>query len=338
MDNINKMDICKVNTDHYDNEGFLYINKHSTETFVKGEIRDINMNLICPGVIVPIINPIKETTRDVSGDEHLVSIESCLPHITHYYHLQKGKKIRIYWNQLNKMFMVSTEHKIYTYSDSSFYVDTVNFDLLDKNLCYYATVNSLEKKLILTNIVNKEHPHLLDSYDIYEDLAFMHHIDKTLVKCPVDALTAKKMIDEQLETFNNGVLFILADGRQIEYRNWHYNYYCMLEKPETMSLYIYFLLCLNKYAEGETFADYYHSLHEFINEYLDFFPEYKETFTYMSKKLLNYAVTEEQEQSAQEQSAQAMSAQAKCDQAKITAIKNLLDLDPEELLLVLIKY
>ena len=309
-----------MNTEHYDNEGFLYINKHSTETFVKGEIRDIHMNLICPGVILPIINPIRETTRDAFGDEHLVSIESCLPHITHFYPLQKGKKIRIYWNPLNKMFMVSTEHKIYTYSDKSFYIDTVNFDLLDKNLCYYATVSSIEKKLILTNIVHKERPHLLNSYDIYEDLAFAHHIDKTLVRYEVDALTAKKLIDEHLNKFKNGVLFILADGRQIEYRNWHYNYYCMLEKPETMSLYIYFILCLNKYAEGETFADYFLSLHDFINEYLDFFPEYVETFDYMSNKMQNYVAKEA------------------LDQAKIAAIQKLLELDPEELLLVLIEY
>lgn len=314
-----------MNMDHYDNEGFLYINKHSTETFVKGEIRDINNTLICPGVIMPIINPIHEANRaEFECNEQLASIENCLPHITHFYPLQKGKKIRIYWDHINKMFMVSTEHKIYTYNDASFYLETVNFDLLDKQLCYYAISNATEKKLILTNIVNKEQPDLQTSYDIYEDLAFTYHIGKELVKCEVDALMVVKIIDEQLNQFENGVLFILDDGRQAEYRNRNYNYYCMLEKPETMSIYIYFIIALNRYAEGTTFADYFTSLYEYIKEYLDFFPEYTECFHYMTTKIQNY-VNAECDQNTN-------------DQEKIKIVHKLLEIEPEELLLMLIKY
>jgi hypothetical protein len=316
-----------IDMEHYDNEGFFYLNKHSTETFIKGEIRDINNTLICPGVIVPIINPIYEANHEAFTDDNtqLVSMESCLPYITHFYPLQKGKKIRIYWNHNNDMFMVSTEHKIYTYSDPDFYLDTVNFDLLDKQLCYYAIASSTEQKLILTNIVQKTQPDLLTSYDIYEDLAFAHHIGKELVKCEVDTLTVIKIIDEQLNHFENGVLFILDDGRQVEYRNQKYSYYCMLEKPETMSIYIYFILALNRYAAGATFTDYFTSLHEYIQEYLDFFPEYTRQFQYMTAALENYVAAECTDQSTS-------------DHAKIETIQKLLEIVPEELLLLLIEY
>jgi hypothetical protein len=220
--------------------------------------------------------------------------------------------------------MVSTEHRIYTYSDPEFYLDTVNFDLLDKQLCYYATASTTEHKLILTNIVNKTKPDLVGSYDIYEDLAFAHHIGKELVKCEVDALTVVKIIDEQLNQFDHGVLFILNDGRQAEYRNRQYNYYCMLEKPETMSIYIYFILALNQYAEGETFTEYFTNLHEFIEEYLNFFPKYTEQFQYITTTLQNYVIAECTEDAS--------------DQEKINTIKHLLERDPEELLLLLIEY
>lgn len=315
-----------MNAAHYDNEGFYYINKHSTQTFVKGEIRDINNILLCPGVIVPMINPIREANReDFESDVHLVSIEACLPHITHYYPLQKGLKIRIYWDHINNVFMVSTEQRIYLYNHTTCYLDTVNFDLLDKDLCYYAVASVNEQKLILTNIVNKAQPNLLASYDIYEDLAFAYHIDREFVKNGVDTPTVLNIIDQQLNKFENGVLFIMDDGRQAEYRNQRYNYYCMLEKPETMSNYIYFILCLNKYAEGDTFNEYFASLHEFIPKYLEFFPEYTECFRYMTKNILNYVSRECKESEPS-------------DQAKIVSIRELLEREPEELLLLLIAH
>jgi len=121
------------------------------------------------------------------------------------------------------------------------------------------------------------------------------------------------------------VLFILDDGRQVEYRNQKYSYYCMLEKPETMSIYIYFILALNRYAAGATFTDYFTSLHEYIQEYLDFFPEYTRQFQYMTAALANYVAAECTDQST-------------TDQAKIETIQKLLEIVPEELLLLLIEY
>lgn len=310
-----------MNLDHYENEGFLYINTHSNETFVKGDIRDIDMNLICPGVIVPIINPIKEATRDLVGDEHFVTIDSCLPKISHYTSLQKGVKIRIYWYEQLQKFIVSTEKNIYTYDNRNFYLHTVNFDLLDKNLCYYAIASVTEQKLILTNIVDKQNISLAASYNVSEDLAFMYDIDDILPKIYVTDFIAKKIIDEQLDTFENGVLFILSDGNQVEIRNEKYNYYCMLEKPDNMSIYIYFIKYLNKHAEGNSFDEYFNSLHEFMYEYLDFFPEHSNKFKYMTDKLNKYIMAE---------------CLHDTDEAKIAVINKILTLDPEELLLILV--
>ena len=328
----NEMATNEMNLEHYENEGFLYMNKHATETFIKGEIRDIHMNLICPGVIVPIINPIKDASREEFDDKNVLSLEQCLPLITHYYPLQKGKKIRIYWDQLSETFMVSTEQKIYTQNIATFFLNTVNFDLLDKTLCYYAIVSRKEKKLILTNMVNKAQPDLQASYKIATDLAFTYHIDKEVITYEVNAETAKFIIDEQLATFENGALFLFADGQQMEYRNWHYNYYCMLEKPETVSVNLYYVRYLNKYAEGETFVEYFVNLHEFMREYLEYFPEHKEAFHLMSARLSNYIVLELEQEHMQ------IHMQAKTDQEKMTAINKLLELDPEELLLLLLNY
>ena len=319
-----------MDSEKYDNEGFLYINKHSNETFIKGEIRDINMSLICPGVILPIINPIKEATRDAFGDEHLISIESCLPLITHFYPLQKGKKIRIYWDDLHKMFMISSEHKIYVYNDNTLYLDMVNFDLLDKNLCYYAVVSANEKKLILTNILQKDKSDLLSSYNITEDLAFAYHIDDALTHFPItEPGAAKKIIEEELDTFLYGVTFLLKDGRQIDYRNKFYHYYCMLEKPETTSLYIYFIQCLNKHASGNNFFDYFQSLHEFIREYIQYFPEHKETFRSMTLKIMNYVDDIQKNMDVLTEDT---------EKASIDVLQKLLELEPEALLQILIKY
>ena len=110
----------------YENEGFLYIDTVSNETFKRGEIKDANNNMLCPGIIVPII-PIKESCRE-SGEEHLVSIESLMNKIVKFYPLQKCKKLRIYWVELHEVFVISTDLRIYTASDENYDMSSVNFD------------------------------------------------------------------------------------------------------------------------------------------------------------------------------------------------------------------
>ena len=271
-----------VSFDDYSNEGFLYINTKATETFKKGEIIDGDMNIICPGVIVPIL-PILEKQRDVGeSDKDLVSIETCLDQITHYYPLQKCKKLRIYWDQNHETFMVSTELRIYPCYEEEFDLSTVNLELLDKECCYYADMLCNKKgTLILTNIVDKTNPELEGSYNIQHDLAFENHVELTKYNGLHDA-DAK-----------NGIMCILSNGLPIEIRTPSYNYYCSLAKPDNMSIAYYYILCLNKDAEGENSWELFNSLHDFVSEFVDAYPEYSEACEQMSEKLLNYLEKDE---------------------------------------------
>jgi hypothetical protein len=275
----------------YDNEGFLYINVFDEETFKKGEVRDVDMNLVCPGVIVPIINPSREKYREKFGyaDDDINNdinndntLDSYYNQISHHCPLLKGKKIRIYWDDIHFMFMISTNNKIYTFTDEQFNISSVNFDLLDKRLCYYCICT--HKKLVLTNIVDKTNVSLLESYNIHEDLAFEHH--QTLTSVDDDTNLEKKV--SNVDSFENGILFILQDGRQIEVRNTQYNYYCMLAKPERMSIYMYYVLCLNRDADGDDLSTFYNSLHDYVREYLYYYPEDTAIFEILSEKLKKY--------------------------------------------------
>ena len=60
-----------------------------------------------------------------------------------------------------------------------------------------------------------------------------------------------------------------------------------------MSIAYYYILCLNKDAEGENSWDYFNSLHDFVSEFVDAYPEYSEECKQMSEKLLNYIETYE---------------------------------------------
>ena len=261
--------------DNYSNEGFLYINTKATETFKKGEIVDGYMHCICPGVIVPIV-PILEKQRDVGeSDKDLVSIETCLDQITHYYPVQKCKKLRIYWDQNHETFMVSTELRIYPCYEEEIDLSSVNLDLLDNECCYYVDM-LYNGMLILTNIVDKTKPEMQGSYNIEHDLAFENHNE--LIKydglCQVDA--------------KYGIVCILSNGLPIEIRTQSYNYYCSLVKPDNMCIAYYYVLCLNKDAEGDNIWDYFISLHDFVSEFVDAYPEYSDACELMSEKLLNY--------------------------------------------------
>lgn len=266
----------------YENEGFLYIDTVSSETFKRGEIKDTNNNTICPGIIVPIINPIKEESRE-NGEEDLVSLESCFKQIVNYYPLQKCKKLRIYWVELHDVFVVSTDLRIYIMNNENYDISCVNFDLLDKTKCYYCMTDS-EKGVILTNIVDRDSPCLETSYDIDEDLAFANHID--WLKIPNYKNSTELL--EYAKQFENGILCVLKNGGQVEIRNLQYNYYCSLAKPDNISIYIYFIMCLNKYAEGSNYVEYFDSLHEYVREFTDAYPEYNRECSIISNKLRNY--------------------------------------------------
>jgi len=295
----------------YENEGFLYINTQNNETFKKGEITDANGNIICPGIIVPTL-PIKESNREI-GDEQFVSIDSCKAQFKQYYPLKQWKNLRIYWVEIHEVFVVSTDMRIYIMHDEMYDMSSVNFDLLDKTKCYYC-ITDTEKGMILTNIVDKDAPCLETSYDIDEDLAFANHIDWIDITC-----------DELLECAaqqENGILCVLQDGRQLEIRNLQYNYHCSLAKPDNISIYIYYIMCLNKYAEGGNYVEYFDSLHDYVREFTDAYPEYTRQCNILSNKLRNYINTFEFEEISDLND----------------NIQGLLSKEPEELLQLLMKY
>ncbi len=308
-----KMDTVLKHASHYIqktqnkivNEGFLYINTHSNETFKRGEITDISNNLVCPGVIVPIINPIQEANREES-DTHLVSIDSYVSQITLYYSLNKRHKLRVYWDKTYKSFLVSSELCIYPEHCEMYDLSSVNFALLDKKKCYYC-ITDAEKGVILTNTVFKENPNLEVSYNIADDLAFEHHIEWEICN------NGKELLKE-IPTFEYGIWCILADGRQLELRNKEYNYYCMLAKPEHMPMSMYYILCLNKDAEGKQFGEYFNNLHEYVREHINVYPENTNVCVTMSYKILSYLEKYE----------------FTTDSQKINAIKMLLDMEPDE--------
>jgi hypothetical protein len=318
------------NTTHctYENEGFLYINNQSTETFKKGEICDANATVVCPGIIVPIVDVIQNKFRE-PGDEHLTSFESYINNIIYYTEIQKGIRLRIYWENTQQVFMVSSDCLIYPCIEETYNLSTINFDLLDKSKCYYCVTNN-KKALVLTNIVSLKNPSLIDSYYIDEDLAFEHHTEwihcaNTFEEFNETTKSIQKDVRELLEiinTFENGLLFVLKDGRQVEYKSTSYQYYCMLGKPEQMSMYVYYVHCLNKYAVGETFTEYYNSLLEDVRELLKEYPEHTAICEKLSKKILNYVAHHELFD----------------DKVAIESIKQIIMLEPEELIQLLIKY
>lgn len=316
---------------HYtcENEGFLYINNQATETFKKGEICDANASVVCPGVIVPIVDFIQNKLREPE-DEHLTSFESYINNIVYYTQLERGKHLRIYWEKTQQVFMVSSTSRIYPSIDEKYNVSSVTFDLLDKSKCYYCVTHK-EKGIVLTNIVSINKPSLPESYYLDEDLAFEHHTEWIHCANTLEELGetnnnfARKDIRELLDalnSFENGLLFVLQDGQQLEYKSTSYQYYCMLAKPEHISTYIYFVHCLNKYAVGDTFAKYYNSLLEDVHELIEAYPEHKPICEKLSKKILNYVVRHELFD----------------DSSAIEAIKQLITLEPEEFVQLVIKY
>ena len=302
-----------LNIDNYENDGFLYINQLATETFKHGEIRDINGQLVCHGLIMPLINPMTEASRDPE-DGDVTSFEQYAKDITHYCPIQNGKKIRIYWDQTHNIFMLSIGSTIYSIHNEHVDVSSVTFDLLDKTKCYYGVTHN-DKGIILTNIVDKDVlcPDLMTSYNIAEDLAFEHHMEYDECKNPIASLAG-------LNAYSYGILFILKDGRQLECRTPTYNNYCMLAKPDNMSMYIYYIHCLNKHATGATFAEYFIDLHVEVREFLDLYPEYSAICHKMRANIIEYI--EEQ--------------RVTMDADAIACVKKLLELEPQTILHLLI--
>jgi hypothetical protein len=188
----------------YVNEGFLFINTNvneSNKSFEIGKIIDIDGNLVCLGEII----------YNNSRKEFLECVKK--KYITHYSPLYKGTRIRIYW--YNDKFNMSTINQIYPEIDFSNYVNQINFDLLDKNICYYAILNDDLNTIILTYMVEmtkkikKKNECNLKIPLLSEDLAFENHLEIFDCKNPI-------MILDKLEIQIHGLIFYSSQGNQTE--------------------------------------------------------------------------------------------------------------------------
>lgn len=252
----------------YKNEGFLYINLVETQTtpFISGQIIDTDDNLICPGEIIPTIyenenETIKENT------------------FKFFTPLLKGIRIRIYW--YSYAWHISTVNKIYYIFDlktNTMLNEQINFDLLDENNVYYATITTNE--VILTYITEKKAPEL-HLPELEHDIAFTHHL--SLIPLDSSILNYKTIF----ERTDYGILVFQENGEQMEV--WSKNYYLMksMEKPNKVSIYKYYFQCLNHYAED------FDSLLCDINQFILFYPEHKERCDTITKKIVEYIENKE---------------------------------------------
>ena len=305
MDDVNekaeekvKINFAKDKVEGYDNEGFLYINnrhgsqdkKDDTITFKKGLICDSDGELVCLGEIVPIV----ASTLNLAFSDYMLDIKYWTP-------LIRGIKIRIYWCEFANMFNISSAGKIYP-TDSTLFIsketllEQINFELLDKTICYYAIIENSEQekqKIILThtakNRVETTQLGIEHTLNALNEPAFKWHTELTLCETNTDVF---KVITKEKRNQKYGVVFINARGDSIEFANKIYEKIRMLEKPDYIDYVEYYCHALNKHPqENQTIFDHYfeNDLHYDINnELLVYFPEYKPYFDTYKKHLKEY--------------------------------------------------
>ena len=312
----------KINSE-LDSEGFLYINNtynpyDSTKTFKIGEITDTNGSIICPGEII--------STMDYEDFERNKKL------ITQYSSVLKGKKIRIYI--LDDNVMISRECEIYP--DQKLMRECeikkqINFDLLDKDNCYYATiVNDINnnKQIILTYMTELLNPKL-ENIDLSHDLAFMNHLP--IYNC--DHESAMEIFNKKLNNQENGLIFYKNDGERFEFWTPMYSDIKSQERPYNITPNDYYILLLNKYPLGKTYETFFKDLHYDVDIYLKHYPEDNRLFELMEQRLNVYANF----------NADYLSLLSE-DSHKIEKLKDLLcidkdyDVNPEEVVNILIKF
>lgn len=294
----------------YINEGFLYINidtdsASTTEPFIKGRIVDMNKTLVCPGEIVPsLINP--------DTDPETSDISSLYNDIKYYTPLLKGIRIRIYW--YDKVWHISTIDEIYPVINNL----NVKFDMLDENKVYYAVIDNSPE--------DPDHKHRWNCHELCPDhkrncpdhkrncpdhkrnctllytteksapVLTLPHLD--LEQADIAAFTNHQQllllttteINELQSKEKYGIVLFKEDGTHIEIWNKNYYFIKSMEKPNKVSLYIYYFQCLNQYDINETddFELVMIKLLYDINEFIYFYPEHTAKCNEITKKIEKY--------------------------------------------------
>jgi hypothetical protein len=267
----------KINT-KLDSEGFLYINNtydpyDNTKTFMIGEITDTNQSIVCPGEIISIMD-----YEEFESNKNL---------ITHYSRVLKGKKIRIY--MVDDDVMISRECEIYPdqLMAESEIKTQINFELLDKKMCYYATIvtTNNNKQIILTYMTEILNPKL-ENIDLSHDLAFMNHLP--IYSCEKES-SAMEIFKTKLSNEDNGLIFYRNDGQRFEFWAPIYSSIKTQERPYNINACDYYVLLLNKYPIGKTYDLFFKDLHYDVDIYLSHYPEDKYVFGQMEERLNIYA-------------------------------------------------
>ena len=295
------MTTTTIDYEGYDNEAFLYIDNQNETTFKKGLICDSDGQLVCIGEIVPLF-------IDEDFDSYAKDIKYWTPII-------RGIKIRIYYYEDAGEFNISSVGKIFP-NETTLLVnkkeieEQINFELLDKTMCYYAIIERSTGNVILTHIVKNNIEtntiSLNDVIVINEDKAFKYHLylfpianalaneveaNEVAIANAVE-LEVFKLRDEERYKREYGILFIRNDGQSIICKNQKYDKICMLEKPEHIRFVDYYVYSLNKnpHEKEKNFNTYFENdLHYDINnEILVYFPEYKKHFDNYKTNLKNY--------------------------------------------------
>jgi hypothetical protein len=302
-----------IDYETFDNEAFLYIDNKNETMFKKGLICDSDGKLVCIGEIVPMF-------MDEDFDSYAKDILYWTP-------LIRGIKIRIYYYADADEFNISSVGKIFP-NETTLLVnkkdieEQINFELLDKTMCYYAIIERSTGNVILTHIIkNSIETNTISLNDILivnKDKAFNYHlylftIAHTLAKAKEAnaneetnaneeanagalenelELEVFKLRDEERYKREYGILFIRNDGQTIICKNKKYDKIRMLEKPEHIRFVDYYVYALNKnpYENEKNFNTYFEDdLHiDINNEILIYFPEYKNHFDNYKTNLKNY--------------------------------------------------
>ena len=242
------------------NNGFLCINTNK-EALNYGEITDCDDNLVCPGIIMPKYNPEKD---------ELVSYL----HISKYYsQVLKGKELRLYkYNQgtpgslgtssmANSYIQVSSNEEIYPEKylkmlETSTYEGQIDYDLIKDEYVYYFIITPTELVLTHIRLISnegymfniEENIRLID-----EDIAFIHHLPYNMFSDEVTMEDINILLEEYV-SYENGInIYSLENYFQIWSNK--YSLYKSYEKPDGVSIYKYYFMCLNKYYKDNIIED-----------------------------------------------------------------------------------
>jgi hypothetical protein len=227
------------------------------ECFKWGRITDIKTGeTVCPGELCPQV--FLETDPAVQD-----AIQECVA----YTPLHRGTKLRIFWDEFQQRFNFSAETCIYPTPvillEGKEGLDTasVQFDRLDRTICYYVFVEHASNRIVLHTAVDICQPALkLPPQRIEETDSRFAFNTRVYALADKERLSPTQQFD--------GFAYYFADGRYIEVRTADYHAWVTLKKPAHIG-----------------FQGWYRQLQleDRMDEYLRHFPEHNYIFTQFKK-------------------------------------------------------